>query len=91
MDMEDPIVRFERALKEIEARNQRVEANKAWEVSYTRRGAIALTTYCIAAAALVSLSSPRPLLDACIPVIGYIISTLSLPFLKKQWLKRRAR
>ena len=89
MDMEDPIVRFERALKDIDARNKRVEADKAWEVSFMRRATIAATTYIIAVAALVSIGSVRPFLDAFIPVIGYVLSVQSLPLLKKWWLKRR--
>lgn len=80
---------IERVLKQIEDRNQRVEADKAWEISLFRKGTISLTTYIVAAAALVSIGSARPFLDALIPVVGYILSTQSLPFLKKWWLKHR--
>lgn len=83
------MLQIERVLKEIEARNQRVEADKAWEVSFTRRTTIGLVTYIVAAAALLSIGSARPFLDALIPVVGYILSVQSLPFLKKWWLKRR--
>lgn len=87
--MDDRMLQIERVLKDIEARNQRVEADKAWEVSFFRKASITLTTYVIATAALFSIGSPRPFLDALIPVVGYILSVQSLPFLKKWWLKRR--
>lgn len=87
--MDDRILHIERVLKDIEARNQRVEADKAWETSVFRKASITLTTYLIAAAALYSIGSSRPFLDALIPVVGYVLSVQSLPFLKTWWLKRR--
>lgn len=78
---------IEAALRTIEERNRRVEADKAWEVSMFRRATIAITTYLIAVAALVSIGSERPFLDALIPTIGYVLSVQSLPILKKWWLK----
>ena len=81
---------IEAALRTIEERNRRVEADKAWEVSMFRRVTIAITTYLIAVAALVSIGSERPFLDAFIPMIGYVLSVQSLPLLKKWWLTRHA-
>jgi len=80
---------IETAIQALEERNSRVEAEKAWEVSVFRKTTIALTTYVIAVVALVSIGSTRPFLDAVIPVVGYILSTQSLPFLKKRWLRSR--
>lgn len=71
----------------IKERNRRVEKDKAWEVSWTRRGFIAMITYIIASIIFVLLKSDIPLLNAFIPTVGYILSTLSLPFVKKWWLK----
>ena len=71
-------------------RNKRVEGDKAWETSFTRRGFIALITY-IAAFIFLSFNElPNPAIQALIPTGAYILSTLSLPPLKKWWLKRKS-
>lgn len=74
-------------LKAIELRNQRVEADKAWETSWARRLFIALITYCIAAFYMRYAGLGNPYLGAFVPTGGYLLSTLSLPFVKTYWLK----
>jgi hypothetical protein len=69
----------------IERRNIRVESDKAWEVSYTRRLCIACVTYVIAALVMYFIGVTNYFASALIPVIGYILSTISLPFIKKWW------
>ena len=49
---------------------------------------IALITYACAAAVLIVIEVPNPLLSALVPVVGYLLSVQSLPFIKKQWLMR---
>lgn len=71
------------ALKLIQERNARVEADKVWETSKTRRGSIAGITYLIAGLYMSALGADLPWLNALIPVGGYILSTLSLPLIKK--------
>lgn len=71
----------------IKKRNRRVEKDKAWERSWVRRGFISMMTYIIASIVLIFLKTDFPLLNAFIPTIGYILSTLSLPFIKEWWLK----
>ncbi len=71
----------------IKERNKRVEGDKAWEMSWTRRGFIAFITYIIASIIFILLKNNTPLLNAFIPTVGYILSTLSLPFIKTWWLK----
>jgi hypothetical protein len=73
----------------IHERNLRVEADKAWETSAMRIGSIALITYVCAVAVMVVIGVARPLLSALIPVLGYVLSTQSLPFLKTWWLRKR--
>jgi hypothetical protein len=68
-------------------RNARVEADKAWEMSKMRRGIIALATYFIVVYFLVLINAPNPFLNALVPVFGYVLSTLSFPFLKEWWLE----
>ena len=72
------------ALKE---RNQRVESEKAWETSYVRTFALALVTYVIAAVVLCLIGVEIYLLVALMPTIGYMLSTLSLPVVRRWWIK----
>ncbi|MBI2636510.1 hypothetical protein HYW84_04280 [Candidatus Peregrinibacteria bacterium] len=66
-------------------RNRRVEIDKAWETSFTRRVFIAVVTYSAAALLFWSAGLPTPLLQALIPSAAYFISTLSLPWVKRWW------
>ncbi len=72
----------------IKERNQRVEADKAWETSKTRRFIIAIMTYLVIVFFLWSIDAPNPWLNALVPAVGFILSTLTLPFFKKWWLKK---
>lgn len=78
---------IEKELLAIKERNRRVEQDKAWEVSWTRRLFVAVTTYIVAGIWLVTIGDTYPWLKALVPAIGYILSTLSIPFLKKLWLR----
>ncbi len=80
---------LEARLVAVEQRNARVEAEKAWEVSTFRRMLIAAVTYIIAAAFLASIHSEKPFLSAIIPTIGYVLSTLSLPAIKRWWVTKK--
>jgi len=75
-------------LQAIKQRNLRVEADKAWETSKTRRALVALTTYILAAILFIMLNAPNPFLTALVPAVAYLLSTLSMPFLKDWWLER---
>ena len=79
---------IEREILNIKQRNQKVEVDKAWEISLTRRLFIAAVTYGIAAVWLLMIKDSLPYLKALVPVAGYALSTLSLPFLKKWWVKK---
>jgi len=79
----------EERLFEIEERNQRVEMDKAWETSWTRRLIIMALTYGIVAVFLSRVHPENMWLDAIIPCCGYLLSTLSLPALKKAWVNRQ--
>lgn len=73
----------------LEQRNARVEADKAWETSLTRRFIIAGITYATVCLYLPLLGVERPWLHALVPVAGYLLSTLSLPYAKRMWLKKK--
>ena len=78
-------------IKQIRERNEKVEADKAWETSNARRILIALMTYIIMVLFLRSINAPDPWLNAMVPTVGFILSTLTLPFFKNVWLKRMYR
>ncbi|HEY4488072.1 MAG TPA: hypothetical protein VJB97_00970, partial [Candidatus Paceibacterota bacterium] len=72
-----------------QARNARVEADKAWEVSWTRSLTIAIVTYAVACGVLYIVGVDNIFLAALVPTLGYVLSTLSLSFIKARWLARR--
>ncbi len=80
---------LEQELLKIHDRNRRVELDKAWERSWTRRITIAIITYIIALVWLMLIKEPFAAWKAFVPTVGYILSTLYLPFAKTAWLKHR--
>jgi len=73
----------------IEARNRKVEADKAWETSFARRGALVLFTYLAVGAYLAAIGIRDPWLNAIVPAVAFMLSTLTLPYLKEIWLRNR--
>jgi hypothetical protein len=82
-DIED----FEQRLQIIEKRNKGVELNKSWEQSYTRRGLLIIFTYLAIALYLKFIVGINPWINAVVPTVGFLLSTLTLPFFKKLWIK----
>ncbi|MCB9982815.1 MAG: hypothetical protein H6861_03940 [Rhodospirillales bacterium] len=74
-------------IETIKERNARVEAEKAWETSWTRRILIALITYIVIGAYLTYLEIERAWLHAFVPATAYILSTLGLHYVKLLWMK----
>lgn len=70
-------------------RNRRVETDKAWEVSWCRRLIITVMTYLIAVLFLRLIANERFWLNAGVPALGYLLSTLSLPWMKQWWIRSR--
>jgi len=79
----------EERLNKIEERNKKVEMDKAWETSSLRIFTISFITYLAAIFVLYSIGVSKPYLSALIPVLGFILSTLSVPVIKKYWVKKR--
>ncbi len=71
----------------IKQRNKKVEADKAWETSIVRKLVIAAITYFIVVVFLYLIDAPYPWLSAFVPTIGFYLSTLILPPIKKAWIK----
>ena len=80
---------LKKRVEEIEKRNKKVEMDKAWETSYARRGLLIIFTYLSIGIYMAAIKVDRPWLNAIIPSLGFLLSTLTLPFFKNLWLKRR--
>ena len=78
---------LETEVRALKVRNARVEAEKAWETSYTRTFSIAFVTYVVATLVLYSIGVENFFLGALVPAIGYILSTQSLPAIRRWWIK----
>lgn len=79
---------LQQELLAIQERNRRVELDKAWETSWTRRLFIAALTYAVAGFWLVLIHEVYSWFKAFVPAGGYLLSTLSLPVIKRWWAKR---
>ncbi|MFA5155632.1 MAG: hypothetical protein WC453_04330 [Patescibacteria group bacterium] len=80
---------LESRISQIESRNQSVEADKAWETSWCRRALLVIFTYLAIGAYLWVINIPQPWLNAVVPAVAFMLSTLTMPIFKKIWLKRR--
>jgi hypothetical protein len=69
----------------IKERNRKVELDKKWERSWTRRGLLVLFTYLAIGVYLWAINIPRPWLNAIVPAVAFLLSTLTMPFFKKHW------
>ena len=78
---------MKKEIESIKQRNKRVEIDKAWELSNTRKLIIALLTYIVVVIFLFIISAPYPFLSALVPTLGFLLSTLTLPFFKKMWIR----
>ncbi len=79
---------FEKEINEIKARNKRVETDKAWETSWTRRICIMVLTYIVVITySYVIKEFDNIFLSSLVPVIGFTLSTLSLRLVRKVWEK----
>ena len=77
--MENKIKELENKITEIEKRNKRVELDKSWETSWTRKICIMILTYIVVIIySYVIRESNNILLSSLVPVIGFTLSTLSL-------------
>jgi hypothetical protein len=71
----------------IKSRNKKVEADKAWETSISRKVLIAILTYLVIVLFFFMANLPKPFANAIVPTLGFILSTLTVPIFKKFWLK----
>ena len=76
-------------ITKIKERNTQVEFDKAWETSWTRKLVIAFMTYVIALVWLIIIGESVAWLKAVVPTGGYLLSTLSLVWIKKWWITNK--
>lgn len=89
MTKQEQIKQLSSRLKAIEQRNTKVEKDKAWETSTIRQITIALLTYAVIVIFFYSVRIPKPFINAIVPTVGFALSTLTLPILKKWWIARQ--
>ncbi len=88
---QEHVRKLQETVAEIQSRNSRVEGDKAWETSWFRIITIAVITYVTALLLMMNLGASYPWFNALIPMLGFIFSTLSLPPLKRWWLKQNGK
>lgn len=76
---------LEKRIKALEERNKRVETDKAWETSKTRRVLLILFTYIAIGLYLNVINVTDPWLNAIVPSFGFLLSTLTLSLFKRLW------
>ena len=74
---------IEQELENIKKRNKRVELDKSWETSWTRKICIMILTYLIVVIYSYLIKQyDNILLSSLVPVIGFALSTLSLKYIR---------
>ena len=80
---------LEKEIIQIKERNKRVELDKKWETSWTRKICIMILTYIVVIIySYVIRNIDNILLSSLVPVIGFTLSTLSLKIVRKIWEKQ---
>lgn len=80
---------LERRIAAIEARNKKVEVDKAWETSAIRKLLILVLTYLVMAVFMIAADIDKPLVTALVPSVGFFLSTLTISFIKDWWINRQ--
>lgn len=75
-------------INEIKTRNKRVEVDKAWETSWIRKLLILILTYIVMVIFFFTVKLPKPFLNAIVPSLAFVLSTMTIPLFKKWWIKR---
>ena len=81
---------IENEIIQIKSRNKRVELDKAWETSWTRKICICILTYIVVVIySYIVRNYDNIFLSSIVPVIGFTLSTLSLKYIRKVWEKNK--
>ncbi len=80
---------LEKEIEQIKQRNQKVELDKKWETSVTRKICICILTYLVVIVYSYLINKVNNIfLSSFVPVIGFTLSTISLNFIRKLWEKQ---
>ncbi len=80
---------LEKEIENIKTRNKRVELDKKWETSWTRRICIMILTYIVVVIySHLIMKNNNIYFSSLVPVIGFTLSTLSLKLVRKIWEKK---
>ena len=83
---------LEKEIEKIKERNKRVELDKAWETSWTRRICIMILTYGVVLLySFIVRKYDNIFFSSIIPVIGFTLSTLSIKLVRNIWQKNKNR
>ncbi|MFA6475920.1 MAG: hypothetical protein WCV68_00740 [Candidatus Paceibacterota bacterium] len=83
-----PIKELQQEIEQIKERNKRVEADKAWETSWARKIVVLVLTYIVIVIFFSFARLPEPFLNAIVPALAFVLSTLTIPVIKKFWLEK---
>jgi len=87
-NIENRLKNIEIDLETIKARNNRVERDKAWEISAFRLGILSVATFIFSLVFLYFVRADEFILGALTSTAGLIISSQTLPFIKRWWLQK---
>ncbi|MEI6672522.1 MAG: hypothetical protein WCL02_04125 [bacterium] len=79
---------LKKEIEQIKERNKRVENDKARETSWARKVIIMVLTYGVIVIFFYAASINKPWINAIVPTIGFLLSTMSLSFLKNVRIKK---
>ncbi len=85
------IEQLQNEIKAIKERNKKVEIDKAWETSSLRKLAIFILTYLVIVLFMYFAKISNAFINAIVPAVGFFLSTLTLPIVKKWWIKKYAK
>ncbi len=85
MTLED----LRKEIDELKVRNSRVEVDKAWEASLARKVLIVILTYGVIVVFFLITQLPHPFINALVPSLAFILSSLALPIAKRWWISKR--
>ena len=77
---------LEMEIEQIKERNKKVELDKKWETSSTRKVCICILTYIVVVIYSYMINRiSNVFFSSLVPVIGFMLSTLSLRFVRRAW------
>lgn len=81
---------LENEIVKIKERNKKVELDKSWETSFTRKICICILTYIVVVIYSHLINKVSNIwLSSLVPVIGFTLSTVSLKIVRNMWEKNK--